>query len=260
MKEVKETLKITIIQSDIFWESPETNLEKYEQLLENLCDTDVIIFPEMFTTGFSMAPGKLKTKMDGESVLWMKKLAVGKNSAVIGSLIIEENDKIYNRAIWCYPNGNIETYDKRHLYTMGQEHLHYSAGRKKNIISFKGWKFCPLICYDLRFPVWSRNAEDYDVLIYMANWPSPRHHVWKNLLIARAIENQAYCFGINRTGVDGTGLSYLGDSGFISPKGRGNFVGDKELIHTFEISYSELHDFRSKFPLLNDRDTFTVNY
>ena len=141
---------------------------------------------------------------------------------------------------------------------MGQEHLHYSPGREKTIIEYKGWKFCPQICYDLRFPVFSRNLEDYDVLFYMANWPSPRHHVWKNLLVARAIENQSYCFGINRVGTDGEGLNYLGDSACVSPKGKAEFMGNKENIQTFEISYNELHDFRKKFPLLNDRDNFKI--
>lgn len=222
-------------------------------------DTDIIVLPEMFTTGFSMNPELLKESMNGTSVDWMKKLAAEKKASVVGSLIIEENNNIYNRAFWVFPDGEIVKYDKRHLYTMGKEHLHYSPGEKKVIVEFRGWKFCPLICYDLRFPVWARNMEDYDVVLFMANWPSPRHHVWKNLLISRAIENQAYCFGINRVGVDGTGLKYLGDSAIISPKGFVEFMGEKEKIQTFEISYSELHDFRKSFPLLNDRDLFQIN-
>lgn len=181
-----------------------------------------------------------------------------KNAAVVGSLIIEENQKIYNRAIWVFPEGRIETYDKRHLYTMGQEHVHYSPGKTKTIIQFKGWKFCPQICYDLRFPVFARNQEDYDVLFFMANWPAPRHHVWKNLLVARAIENQSYCFGINRVGIDGTGLNYLGDSAYVTPKGSSEFMGKSESVQTFAISYSELYSFRKKFPLLNDRDNFRI--
>jgi len=141
---------------------------------------------------------------------------------------------------------------------MGQEHRHYSPGNDRLIVEYKGWRFCPLICYDLRFPVWSRNQENYDVIIYMANWPSSRHHVWKNLLVARAIENQSYCFGINRIGTDGTGLNYLGDSALVSPKGFANFMGEKESVKTFEISYSDLHDFRKSFPLLDDRDEFQI--
>ena len=212
----------------------------------------------MFTTGFSMQPEKLKEAMNGNSVKWMKKTASERNVALVGSLIIEENKQIYNRALWVFPDGRIEKYDKRHLYTMGQEHLHYSPGKDKLIVEFRGWKLCPLICYDLRFPVWSRNKENYDVLFYMANWPSPRHHVWKNLLVARAVENQSYCFGINRTGTDGTGLNYLGDSALVSPKGFVDFIGEKECIKTFEISYSELHTFRKSFPLLDDRDEYQI--
>ncbi|MEN8116755.1 MAG: nitrilase-related carbon-nitrogen hydrolase, partial [Bacteroidota bacterium] len=191
---------------------------------------------------------------------WMKKVAAEKDVSVVGSLIIKEEGKTFNRALWVFPDGRIEKYDKRHLYTMGQEHHHYSPGKDKIIVEFKGWKFCPQICYDLRFPVWARNQEDYDVLFYMANWPSARHHVWKNLLISRAIENQSYCFGINRTGTDGTGLKYLGDSAMITPKGYANFMGEKENVKTFEISYTELHNFRNSFPLLNDKDNFQIIY
>jgi predicted amidohydrolase len=253
-----ENLKITIIQPDIIWENPQGNLEKYSKWIENTGDTDVIILPEMFTTGFSMEPEKLKEPMTGRSVNWMKNMASEKNVAVVGSLIIEDNGKIYNRALWVFPDGKMEKYDKRHLYTMGQEHLHYSPGKEKMVVEYKGWKFCPQICYDLRFPAFARNLEDYDVVFYMANWPSPRHHVWKNLLISRAIENQAYCFGINRVGTDGTGLKYLGDSACISPKGIADFMGEAETTKTFEISWTELHNFRKRFPLLNDRDSFHI--
>lgn len=253
-----ENLKITIIQPNIIWENKQANLDKYAEWIKNIGETDLILLPEMFTTGFSMKPEKLKETMNGPSVKWMKKIAAQKNASVVGSIIIQEKNKIYNRALWVFPDGKIEKYDKRHLYTMGEEHLFYSPGKNKLIVEFKGWKFCPLICYDLRFPVWARNTEDYDVVIFMANWPSPRHHVWKNLLISRAIENQSYCFGVNRTGTDGTGLNYLGDSGYISPKGFAEFLGEIENEQTFEISYSELHDFRKNFPLLDDKDSFQI--
>ena len=253
-----QNLKITIIQPDIIWEDVETNLDKYNFISSGIGETDVIVLPEMFTTGFSMKIDKLKEPIDGASVSWMKQLAKEKQSAVVGSLIIEEDEKVYNRAIWTFPDGSLSTYDKHHLYTMGQETEHYTAGNTKTILDYKGWKFCPLICYDLRFPVWARNAEDYDVLIYMANWPSPRHHVWKNLLVARAIENQCYSIGCNRTGSDGTGLNYLGDSAMVSPKGFAEFMGEQEAVQTFEISYDDLHRFRNSFPLLNDRDQFRI--
>lgn len=253
-----ENLKITIIQPDIIWEDAKANLDKYSELIEKIEKTDVIILPEMFTTGFSMQPEKLKESMDGPSVKWMQQLASEKNAAVVGSLIIEDDGKVYNRALWVFPDGKIESYDKRHLYSMGQEHLHYAPGKDKLIVDYKGWKFCPQICYDLRFPAFARNLEDYDVVFYVANWPSPRHHVWKNLLISRAIENQSYCFGINRVGTDRTGLKYLGDSACISPKGHTHFMGECEAVETFEISYSKLHNFRQKFPLLSDRDKFQI--
>lgn len=253
-----QNLKITLVQPNIIWENPQANLEKYSKWLENLQETDVIILPEMFTTGFSMQPTILKEEMDGVTVNWMKKMAADKKAAVVASLIIEENGQIFNRAVWVFPERKVAFYDKRHLYTMAQENMHYSQGKSKTVIEYKGWRFCPMICYDLRFPVWSRNAEDYDVLFYMANWPSPRHHVWKNLLVARAIENQSYCFGINRTGSDGAGLHYLGDSAMVSPKGFADFMGQTESHRTFEIAYNELHEFRKKFPLLDDRDGFEV--
>ena len=251
-------LKATIIQPDIIWENPEANLVRYSKMLEELEDTDLVVLPEMFTTGFSMKPEILKETMNGRVVRWMKEMAAKKEVAVLGSLIIEENGEMYNRAVFAHPGGKIETYDKRHLYTMGQETEHYTSGKSKTIVEYRGWKICPLICYDLRFPVWARNTEDYDLLIYMANWPSPRHHVWKNLLIARAIENQCYCMGINRSGFDGAGLNYLGNSACVSPKGFAEFMPEDESIQTFEISYDDLHKFRKSFPLLPDRDKFTI--
>lgn len=253
-----EKLNITLVQPEIVWEDAQENLERYAEMLAPVSKTDIIVLPEMFTTGFSMQPEKLKETMDGPSVRWMKKMAGEKGAAVTGSLIIEENEKVFNRLVWIYPDGKTEIYDKRHLFTMGEENQHYSAGNKKLIVEYKGWRICPLICYDLRFSVWSRNAENYDVLIFIANWPSPRHHVWKNLLIARAIENQSYCVGVNRVGIDGTGLKHLGDSAVISPKGFPEYLGERETMRTFELSYNELHDFRKKFPLLNDRDEFKI--
>lgn len=253
-----ENLKITIIQPNIIWENIQANLEKYSEIISGIINTDVIILPEMFTTGFSMQPEKLKETMDGISVRWMKKIASDKNAAIVGSLIIEEDGKIFNRAIWVFPDGNSQFYNKRHLFTLGQEHFHYSPGNKITLVEYRGWKFCPLICYDLRFPVWNRNTENYDVLIFMANWPSPRRHHWKTLLTARAVENQSYCIGVNRTGTDGTGLNYSGNSCMVSPQGIAEFMGEKEAVQTFEISYSELHNYRKKLPFLEDRDEFKI--
>lgn len=253
-----QNLRVTIVQPDIIWENPEANREKYSKFIEDVGETDIIIFPEMFTSGFSMNPGELKEPMNGKTISWMQKIASDKNCSVVGSLIVEEKGKVYNRAVWVFPDGKTEKYDKRHLFTMGQEHNHYSAGKEKNIVKYKDWRLCPMICYDLRFPVWNRNMENYDVIIFMANWPSPRHYHWKSLLIARAIENQSYCFGVNRVGTDGVGLSYLGDSGLITFNGITDFMGENEHIKTFEISLSELQQYRKSFPFLEDRDTFQI--
>jgi predicted amidohydrolase len=255
---MKDDIDIAIVQADIIWENPQENLKKYSHLLKDTEKVDVIFLPEMFSTGFSMRPQTLKETMTGPSVSWMKEMAKEMNAAVTGSLIIEEYKKIYNRAVWMYPNGEVQFYDKRHLYTMGQEHLHYSPGKEKTIIEYKEWKFCPQICYDLRFPAFARNLEDYDVVFYMANWPSPRHNVWKNLLIARAVENQSYCIGINRVGTDGTGLNYLGDSACVDAKGCAKFMGKQEIVSHFTLNYKDLQSFRKSFPLLSDRDNFKI--
>ena len=253
-----ENFKITLVQPDIIWEDRKANLKKYSEMLSKLEQTHLIVLPEMFTTGFSMNPEKLKENMDGPSVQWMKILAQKKNTAVAGSLIIEDNGHTFNRFLWVFPDGKVEFYDKHHLFTMSGEHLHYSQGNKKLVVEYLGWRFCPLICYDLRFPVWSRNTENYDVLLYVANWPSQRHHVWKNLLAARAIENQSYCIGLNRVGTDGTGLNYLGDSALVDPKGIASFLGEKEQVKSVEISYDDMHQFRKKFPVLEDKDEFNL--
>ncbi len=253
-----QNLKLTIVQPDIIWEDRQANLDKITGLISGIESTDLILLPEMFTTGFSMNPQKLSETMDGISVNWMKKVATEKGAAVVGSLIIKENNLFFNRAVWAFPNGKVVNYDKRHLFSMGEEERHFSAGTDRIIVEYKGWRICPLICYDLRFPVWSRNSANYDILVYLANWPAVRHYVWKNLLVARAIENQAYCIGVNRVGTDGQGLNYAGDSMLISPKGVAQSLVEKEQIKTFAISFSELNSFRNKFPLKNDADKFTI--
>lgn len=253
-----QPLKITLVQPDIIWEDAAANLQNYSNLLRDASQTGLIVLPEMFTTGFSMHPERLKEGMDGMSVHWMKQLAADKQAVVTGSLIIEDGGKVSNRLLWVYPDGTVAFYDKRHLFTMSGEHLHYTAGKNRLIAEHLGWRFCPLICYDLRFPVWSRNTGNYDVLLYVANWPAARHHVWKSLLIARAIENQAWCIGVNRVGMDGTGLRYAGDSAVVDPRGSATFLGEQEGIRTVEISYEELHAFRKRFPVLGDRDDFTL--
>ena len=236
-----ENLKVTIIQPDIIWENPGENLTKYSTTIAAAGKTDLVILPEMFTTGFSMNSENLYELMDGPTVNWMKYTAKFNKTAIIGSLIIKENGKIYNRAVWVFPDGSVSYYDKRHLFTMGQEHLHYASGKEKLLVEYKGWRICPLICYDLRFPVWSRNTDNIDLLIYVANWPAVRSQVWKTLLLARAIENQVFCMGVNRTGIDGYGIKYSGDSAFIDAKGTAIFMNDQPGFMTFELNYQELH-------------------
>lgn len=213
----------------------------------------------MFSTGFSMNVEVLAERMDGITVEWMKSAAVRMNSVISGSLIIREGMKFFNRLLWVTPDGNIQWYDKRHLFTMGEEHLHFSPGKERVTLEWQGWKIRPLICYDLRFPVWSRNHDDYDLLIYLANWPSARHHVWKNLLVSRAIENQCWCVAVNRTGSDGMNLDYLGDSAVIDPRGNAQWLGDSQIVSSFTLSYQDLVKFREKFPVLLDRDNFLID-
>ena len=205
-----------------------------------------------------MQVGKLAETMEGNTVSWMLDTARQMNAAIIGSLIILDHGRYYNRLIWVTPDGKVQWYDKRHLFSMGEEHLHYTPGNQRITLTWRNWRIRPLICYDLRFPVWSRNHDEYDLLLYVANWPSARHHVWKNLLIARALENQSWCVAVNRTGTDGMKLNYLGDSGVISPKGIAHWQGAGELVQTFSLSKLEVEEFRAKFPVLRDRDEFEI--
>jgi len=251
-------LKIAVIQSDIIWEKPSENLKRYAGMIKVSGNPDLVILPEMFSTGFTMEPERVNETMDGESVKWMKDVSKKSNCAITGSLIIEEQGKIFNRCLWVTPDGTVEYYDKKHLFTMSGEDRHYTPGNRKLVVNYKGWRICPLICYDLRFPVWSRNCEEYDLLIYIANWPSSRHQAWKALLPARAVENQSWCIGVNRVGKDGAGLSYKGDSVLVDPKGNADFFGENDQLRMFEINYQELIDFRKKFPVLKDRDKFKL--
>lgn len=251
-------LNISIIQFSPEWENREANLERCDRLIGQAQNSSVILLPELFSTGFSMNVEVLAERMDGITVEWMKSAAVRMNSVISGSLIIREGMKFFNRLLWVTPDGNIQWYDKRHLFTMGEEHLHFSPGKERVTLEWQGWKIRPLICYDLRFPVWSRNHDDYDLLIYLANWPSARHHVWKNLLVSRAIENQCWCVAVNRTGSDGMNLDYLGDSAVIDPRGNAQWLGDSQIVSSFTPSYQDLVKFREKFPVLLDRDNFLI--
>lgn len=256
-------LKVTLIQSSLFWENKQKNLEQFSKKINDIKEaTDLIVLPEMFSTGFSMKPEKLAETMKGETVAWMKEAAKKKNCVVAGSFICEENGRYYNRLLWMNPDGSYVKYDKRHLFSMGDEHNHYAAGEEKIIVELKGWKICPLICYDLRFPVWARNTKDasYDALIYVANWPERRAYPWKTLLLARAIENQCYVIGVNRVGADGNDITHSGDSAVIDAKGEiiSKTKPNEEATETVSLSYSDLQEFRKQFPAILDADQFAV--
>ncbi|PJB16394.1 MAG: nitrilase family protein [Flavobacteriales bacterium CG_4_9_14_3_um_filter_32_8] len=275
-------LKITIIQSELHWENAAKNLVMFTKKIASINEaTDIIVLPEMFTTGFTMKSEEFAETMTGKTVTWMKAQAKKSNSVIIGSLIIEEHEKFFNRLVWMQPDGDFYTYDKRHLFRMAKEHENFSAGNKRLIVDYKGWKICPLVCYDLRFPVWSRNKpipnpsrregspspfegvggdSAYDCLIYIANWPEVRKAPWSKLLEARAIENQCYVVGVNRVGIDGTNHVYSGNSVVINPKGEKitTVPEHKECTPTVSLSLKELTDFRALFPVGLDGDEFEV--
>ena len=248
---------VSLIQSDIIWEDKNSNLKKYQEQIDKIESTELIVLPEMFTTGFSMSPKDISEKMNGETIQWMKQNAHKMNSAICGSIIIEEDDKYFNRFIWINPDGSIHQYDKRHLFF--SESDNYTSGDSKVIIEYKGWKICPLICYDLRFPVWSRNSEEYDLLIYVANWPSKRKFAWRSLLVARAIENQCYVIGVNRVGFDNSENFHSGETSIINALGELLYIkSHTEDVFTTDISKPELDKVRKQFPFLNDKDNFKI--
>ena len=256
------TLTITGIQSSLHWEDKEANLQMFEEKIFSISQpTEIVVLPEMFSTGFSMQPKKLAEPMDGETVEWMKRIAAKKKIILTGSVIIEEDRNFYNRLVWVLPNGQIGYYDKRHLFAYGDEDQHYTAGKKRLIASVKGWKINLMVCYDLRFPVWSRQQGDfeYDVLIYVANWPERRVHAWTTLLRARAIENQSYVIGVNRTGDDGNKIPYTGESMAVDPMGEILYhKNDEEDVFTVTLDKSHLEKTREKFPFWKDADRFKI--
>jgi predicted amidohydrolase len=240
---------------------PKANRLKLEQLLDPLKGkTDLILFPEMFTTGFSMSAKELAETMEGESVKWMKSQARKCGAAIAGSLIIKENDQFFNRFLFITPTGQTHFYDKRHLFSMGGENQYFTGGSKRVVVNYAGWRIALFICYDLRFPVWCRSIKDADLMLFTANWPEKRKIVWQSLNQARAIENQLYVACSNRTGLDGVGISYAGESMLIDPKG--NLVCDlsttTEAVDTCTISLKELNRFREKFPVSRDEDQFEI--
>ena len=256
---MKEFLDISIIQSDILWEEVSNNLNNFEKLLYNIQETDIILFPEMFNTAFCPNSSFLAEKMNGETINWMKKISVEKQCAIAGSLMIKENNKIFNRLVWISKNGKILTYDKRHLFSLVKENKFLSKGDKRIIIEEQGWKICPLICYDLRFPVFSRNNVDYDVLIYLANWPVKRIEAWTTLLKARSIENQCFTIGVNRVGKDGNEIDFNGQSKVFDAFGNQLISArDKEEVLQIKISIGDIKLKRRQMNFLQDRDDFII--
>ena len=260
-------LKVTLIQSQLHWENIAENLRMFDEKINAIPErTEVIVLPEMFSTGFSMQSARLAETMDGSAVQWMKKKAAEKNVIITGSLIIQDGDRYVNRLIWMQPNGVYGIYDKRHLFGYAGEHEHYLPGDKRLIAQVKGWKINLSVCYDLRFPVWARNAivaetgaPAYDVLINVANWPERRNTPWKTLLQARAIENQAFVIGVNRVGNDGNNIYHSGDSSIIDPMGEIIYQkAHDEDIFTYTLERARLEEVRKNLPFLKDADRFQV--
>ncbi|WP_026933161.1 amidohydrolase [Christiangramia echinicola] len=259
---MSENLNIAFIQADLKWEDINANRKLFSEAIEKISnDVELIILPEMFTTGFSMNAAELAENTDAETLSWMREMARKKSAAITGSVIISENGNYYNRLFFVFPDGTYKLYDKRHTFTLAKEDETYTAGKARLIIDYKGWKICPLICYDLRFPVFSRNTVDYDLLIYVANWPKKRVDAWDALLKARAIENMSYCVGLNRTGEDGDGYIYNGHSAIYDPLGKEITPLHREEVFTEEISLNKnyLKEVRSKLKFLQDRDTFNLS-
>ncbi|WP_299761148.1 amidohydrolase [uncultured Dokdonia sp.] len=255
-----DTLQIAIIQTHLVWENAIANRKNLAVLLAQVPDTvQLAILPEMFTTGFSMDPVRLSETMEGPTVQWMKQWATQKNMAICGSIIITENNAYYNRFLFVKPDGTITHYDKRHRFMMAGEGELYTAGDTQVVIEYEGWKLFPQICYDLRFPVFARNTVDYDVVLYVANWPKPRVAAWDALLKARAIENMSYAIGVNRIGLDGNGLEYVGHSGVYNVLGDEiAFAKAEEKIITTTLSKTHIEATRKKLPFLEDQDVFTL--
>ncbi|MCX6308594.1 MAG: nitrilase family protein [Bacteroidia bacterium] len=269
-------MRISLIQSDIIWEHKSANLLYFESLLSGLTEkTDLAVLPEMCTTGFSMNPEQLAETMEGETITAFKRMAANFGFAIAGTFIGKEASNCYNRAFFIQPDGQVDFYDKKHLFRMGDEGNHYASGKVKKIVSYLGWNIRLAVCYELRFPVWLRNVKnEYDLLLVMANWPESRQHVWTSLLTARALENQAYVCGVNRVGTDANGIVYTGGSMLVNAYGTtltdfeqesvgtkttnlGVFIGTgTTAIQTLDLNLEELHRFRRKFPVWKDADAF----
>ncbi|MEJ6792567.1 MAG: nitrilase family protein [Lacinutrix sp.] len=258
---MQEDLKIVIIQSNLVWENPFQNRVNLNRKIESISQSvDLIILPEMFTSGFTINPETVAETLNGETVHWMISVSKRKNAAIVGSIVIAENNNFYNRLLFVSPNGQISQYNKRHGFSLAGEDKVYTSGTEKVIIEYKGWKICPQICYDLRFPVWARNTENYDVLLYVANWPKPRIAAWDTLLKARAIENMSYCIGVNRVGLDANNYEYPGHSAVYDVLGGKLTLENtnKESVEIVTLTKTHIEKKRKHLGFLNDRDTFSL--
>ena len=253
-------MKTALIQTSLIWENPTENRSHLAQKITGFMeDVDLIVLPEMFSSGFTMNPKAVAETMEGETVAWLQHLAKAKNCAITGSLVIEEKGKFYNRLVFVFPNGDIQHYDKRHLFTLAGEDKVYTAGKQKLIVEYKGFRICPLICYDLRFPVFSRNVEDYDVLLYVANWPKIRTNAWDILLKARAVENMSYAIGVNRIGTDNNKHEYIGHSQAVDF--FGNYIlepQETDSVFIIDLDKEKLLETREKLAFLDDKDNFQL--
>jgi len=257
---MKKSLQISLIQSHLFWEDVDANLSHFKELISEIKETDIILLPEMFNTSFCPKSNHLAEKMNGKTIRWMKEISKQKKCAIAGSLMVKENGKVYNRLVWISATGDIHTYDKHHLFSLIKEEKTIAKGEGRLIVEIEGWKICPLICYDLRFPVFSRNNVDYDILTYLANWPVNRIDAWDTLLKARAIENQCYAIGVNRVGKDGNGISFNGHTKVFDAFGKDLFSANenKEEVLQIEISLEDLKLKRRQMNFLQDRDDFKL--
>ncbi len=256
---MEQELKIALIQSDLIWENPEKNRIAFSKKIDTIpSGIDLIVLPEMFTTGFTMHPENLEANEGEKTLEWMRRKASEKQAVITGSIPFQEKGSVTNRLFFVAPDGEISFYDKRHTFTLAGEDLVYKAGKERLIVHYKGFKICPLVCYDLRFPVWARNTEEYDVLLYVANWPKPRINAWDALLKARAIENMAYCIGVNRMGTDGLGHQYTGHSAVYDALGYQVRFSDEETVIYATLYKDHIVGTRNKLKFLEDRDRFNL--
>ncbi len=257
-----QDLRVAVIQKELFWQDPEQNRSAFDRYLEGQNGHDLIVLPEMFTTGFTMHSESYYEAPGGPTEDWLKAHAVRLDSVIMGSVIVKDNGHYFNRMLIAHSDGRVEHYDKRHLFRMAGEDENFTEGKERLIIEVKGWRICPLICYDLRFPVWSRNKGDFDCIVYVANWPRPRANAWDILLQARAVENSCYVVGVNRIGSDGNNKDYIGGSAVVDFKGKHLFKmnEDEEGLQATSLTWDNLQVYREKFPVQKDADRFEIQF